>query len=248
MLNSENKIIHLNSCDSTNNYAKELLAKSEPTEGTVIITDKQTNGKGQFGNNWISKDYKNLTFSIILKPTFLKPIQQFYLSKIISLASIQTLNEFTDEEFKIKWPNDIYYKNKKIAGILIENTITREKIIDSIIGIGININQTFENELNFAISLAQILQTEINKEKILLLLLKNYQKFYLLLKNNKIKIIDSLYSKSLLGIDKKRKFINSTTKEEFYATIKGVNTIGQLHLLTNGQNEFYNLKEIKWII
>lgn len=248
MLNLENKIIRINNCESTNTYAKELLSKSEPIEGTVIITDKQTKGRGQFGNSWLSQDYKNLTFSIILKPAFLKPSQQFILSKITCIATILTLNNFTNKNFKIKWPNDIFFENKKIAGILIENSISTNKIIDSIIGVGININQDSinKNEMK-AISLKNIIGSEIELDLILSNYLINFEKFYYLLLNEKQQEIDNIYQSLLLGVNKERVFIETGSKKKIKGIIKGVNSIGQLNIQVNKKHRFFNLKEIKWI-
>ncbi|MFT4646321.1 MAG: BirA family biotin operon repressor/biotin-[acetyl-CoA-carboxylase] ligase [Planctomycetota bacterium] len=246
-LNLEHKILRINSCESTNTFAKELLSKSEPTEGTVIITDKQTKGRGQFGNIWLTEDYKNLTFSIILRPTFLIPSQQFYLSKITAIAGILTLNQITNQDFKIKWPNDIYFDNKKIGGILIENSITTNKIVDSVIGIGINVNQTFSNKNSNTTSLFAILNKQLNIDSVLFKYLMNIEKLYILLRKNNIKEINAIYKSKLLGINQKRKFIDTSSNIEITAKVKGVNNIGQLHLQSNGNDLFYNLKEIKWI-
>ena len=115
-------IIQLEKVPSTNDYALKLLSKSTPEEGTIISTNSQTMGKGLAGNGWESQAGKNLTISIILKPSFLNPSKQFYISKIIALA----VHEFLSGQLKnvrIKWPNDIYVNNDKIAGILIENSV-----------------------------------------------------------------------------------------------------------------------------
>tara|TARA_B110000495_G_C23023243_1_gene607443 strand:+ start:1654 stop:2400 length:747 start_codon:yes stop_codon:yes gene_type:complete len=247
MLNLETKILRINSCESTNTFAKELLSKSEPIEGTVIITDKQTKGRGQFGNSWQSENNKNLTFSIILKPKFLIPSHQFYLSKISAITSVLSLNECTNKQFSIKWPNDIYFNDKKIGGILIENSITTNRIIDSIIGIGININQTFSEDLMIATSLSEILNKPQKIEPILIKFLNTFEKLFIMLQNNKLEEINSLYHSLLLGINQKRKFIDTKLNLEISAILKGVNSIGQLHLYSNENDLFYNLKELKWI-
>lgn len=190
ILNLEKNIIRITKCDSTNLFAKNLLSKSEPTDGIVVITDKQTKGKGQFGNTWQSEEEKNLTFSIITMPTFLKPNHQFYLSKITAIACVQTLSNITNSPFKIKWPNDIYYKNKKIAGILIENSITSQNIIDSIIGIGINVNQRFNKTILNATSLIEINKQELNLNNLLFQYLDNFQKLYFKIQSNQLREID----------------------------------------------------------
>ena len=121
-------LLHLPSVDSTNNYAKNYIAKSSPIDGTVILADEQFAGRGQSGNIWLSEAGKNLTFSIIYQTSFLLATEQFYLNMAISLGISAALASIllpdSDLSVKIKWPNDIYVQNKKIAGILIENTIS----------------------------------------------------------------------------------------------------------------------------
>ncbi|HPH88516.1 MAG TPA: biotin--[acetyl-CoA-carboxylase] ligase, partial [Chitinophagales bacterium] len=146
--------MHLPSVDSTNTYAKSLIAKSSPIDGTVILADEQFAGRGQSGNVWQSEAGKNLTFSIIYQTSFLLATEQFYLNMAVSLGiwsmvnsklSIEKNKELTihDSRFttKIKWPNDIYVNNQKIAGILIENTISGMHLKHSVIGVGLNVNQ-----------------------------------------------------------------------------------------------------------
>ncbi len=134
------KLIFIEDLTSTNNHAALLLRGNPPQEGTLIYTNYQSAGKGQMGNKWESEKGKNLLFSIILYPTTILPTEQFLLSMIISLG----ICDFLKKEIpgcRIKWPNDIYIGDDKIAGILIENTITGNSITGSIAGIGLNVNQ-----------------------------------------------------------------------------------------------------------
>lgn len=128
------------SLGSTNTYASQCLKTAEVQEGTVIFTDFQTAGKGHHGNSWESENGKNLLFSIILYPTSVSPDNQYFISIAISLGIYDFLHPLLPE-VKIKWPNDIYVKNDKIAGILIENSVMGYTIESCIAGIGININQ-----------------------------------------------------------------------------------------------------------
>lgn len=242
-----NVISRINNCISTNIYAKKLLSKNEPIEGTVIITDKQSKGKGQIGNLWQSEYYKNLTFSIILKPKFLLIEQQFLLSKIISLACVDVLNEYKKDSFYIKWPNDIYYKNKKIGGILIENIISANHIKNSVVGIGLNINQNIFEGLNDAISLKNIMLRDFKLENVLQKILVVIDKYYFDLRTSKINKINIKYLQKMLGLNQEREFILTETNNKFIATVKGVNEVGQLHLKVETKDVFYNFKEIRWI-
>ena len=133
-------LIHLEETDSTNKYLNELCNKQCVEELTTITADFQTSGRGQRGNSWESEAGQNLMFSFVLYPTFLKARRQFLLSQIISLAIKEELERYVSN-ISIKWPNDIYWKDKKICGMLIENDLTGVHISRSITGIGINVNQ-----------------------------------------------------------------------------------------------------------
>ena len=125
---------------STNSHAAVLLKENSLPEGTVIHTSFQTSGRGQAGNKWESEENKNLLISIVLYPSLIRPEDQFLLSMAVSLGICDFLNHFISD-ISIKWPNDIYVNNDKIAGILIENSIQEDSIEHTIAGIGVNINQ-----------------------------------------------------------------------------------------------------------
>ncbi len=133
-------LIHLPSVDSTNKYAAAILSRENATEGTVILADVQTRGKGQGENIWLSDSGLNLLCSIILKPDFLPAFKQFYLSMCIATGISDYLNGLGIRSH-VKWPNDILINGKKIAGILIENTILSQNLHTSVVGIGLNVNQ-----------------------------------------------------------------------------------------------------------
>lgn len=141
-------IIILQEVSSTNDYLKLLLSNIKPVHsGTAIMAKHQTRGKGQRGTRWIAQPDENLYMSCLLLPSDLQIDQAFNLSMLISLAVYKWLSKYT-AQVSIKWPNDIYLKDTKIAGILIENQLTGTKIRSAVIGIGININQAiFPNEL-----------------------------------------------------------------------------------------------------
>ncbi|MGB8491485.1 MAG: biotin--[acetyl-CoA-carboxylase] ligase [Bacteroidales bacterium] len=150
------EIIFKKNDESTNNSALKLLRDSSPPEGTVIHTNYQIAGRGQKGNAWESEDGKNLLFSIILYPESVSPESQFILSMAISLGVLDYLRGFTTSA-RIKWPNDICVNNDKIAGILIENSILNDRIVNSVAGIGFNLNQTqFREYVPRAVSLKMI--------------------------------------------------------------------------------------------
>jgi BirA family biotin operon repressor/biotin-[acetyl-CoA-carboxylase] ligase len=152
------EIIHLSHIDSTNNFAATLISDQLCQNGTAILADSQSFGKGQRGNSWYSEPGKNLLVSFILKPDNLSVLRQQELTWITSICIVQTLRIFNIES-QIKWPNDILIRGKKIAGILIENQLSGEFISNSIIGIGLNVNQTDFNGIE-----ATSIQLEFKKE------------------------------------------------------------------------------------
>jgi BirA family biotin operon repressor/biotin-[acetyl-CoA-carboxylase] ligase len=150
------KILRYENLPSTNSRASELLKSGEMPEGSVVQSDFQTAGKGQRGNKWESEAGKNLLISIILYPESILPAEQFLLSMTISLGITDFLDKYISGS-KIKWPNDIYFGNDKIAGILIENTIIGEQTESAIAGIGLNVNQEdFPATINKPVSLKMI--------------------------------------------------------------------------------------------
>jgi BirA family transcriptional regulator, biotin operon repressor / biotin---[acetyl-CoA-carboxylase] ligase len=159
----------LDSVDSTNSFSVDLIKKNEAKDGMIVFTNKQILGKGQRNRCWVSEPYKNLTFSLIVKTDFLKISNQFYLSMAISIALLEYTNKRLEGlklSAKIKWPNDILINERKVAGILIENTVIGNQLDWSVIGIGYNLNQE-EFDLNEAtdfkpISLKNLLSIENN--------------------------------------------------------------------------------------
>ena len=136
------KVLHeFEALGSTNQHALQLLKESTPAEGTIILTHDQYAGKGQATNKWESAPHKNLTFTTILYPKFLPARKQFLLNQVVSLSVFDTLQKYITEGLTIKWPNDIYVFDKKITGILIQNSLQGHTLQSSIVGIGLNVNQ-----------------------------------------------------------------------------------------------------------
>ena len=144
------RIIKLDAIDSTNAYLKQISSAETLEDYTVITAKQQTNGRGQMGKHWHSKAGENLTFSVFKRLNGLSFSNQFYLSIVIALALHKTLTLYNVPNLFVKWPNDILSANKKIAGILIENVVKQNKLDYSIIGIGLNVNQTIFNDLSKA--------------------------------------------------------------------------------------------------
>ncbi len=237
-------LYELNECESTNLYAKELIAKSKPPNGTVVLTDNQTAGRGQFGNFWQSEPHQNIALSIILFPK-LKIKEQFFLSKTISLACVKALKSITNLDFEIKWPNDIYYKNQKVGGILIENQVIGNDISNSVVGVGINLNQeSFEN-LPQATSIYRIVKYLLSRKKVTEILLQHFDVEYIKLTQLKFKEIDLEYHQHLKSLHQEFNFKENNLEKT--GVLKGVNVMGQLIVEVNNETRLFDFKEIEWL-
>lgn len=240
-------LVKLHEVDSTNTYTKDLLSNSKPLmEGTVIMAEHQYAGRGQNANKWESEIGKNLILSIYLKPTFLAVAQQFDLNKAISLGVTDTIISILGNNCTIKWPNDIYFHDKKIGGILIENVIKGYYLKESIVGIGINVNQIhFPDSLTQASSISKILHQDYNLELLLAELCQNIESRYLQLKGRKTALLTVEYLNRLFRLNEQHVFEIENIKVD--GTIKGVSSAGKLLLRINAEVKEFDLKEVKFI-
>ena len=242
-------IRQFDSLDSTNEHLKGMLRTSKVAEGTVIVSNYQSAGKGQMGAAWQSSLGLNLLCSTLLQPTFLRPDQLFSLTQITSLAVIALLEDLGMNDLRIKWPNDVYVGSRKIAGLLIENNLKGSQLKDVIVGLGLNIN-----EVDFPVMLKDKatsirLETEQSFDilDILFKYVKNLEQYYLLLKANKAKAISQQYESFLLGKGSKRTFIHASG-ERFEGIIQGVDQSGRLMILKERETHFFQNKEVQFII
>lgn len=245
MLFQNRAIIELETVDSTNNYAANLLRGSIVPEGTVITAQTQTNGRGQRGATWQSNPGENLIMSIILFPRMLSSANQFYLSKAISLAIREFIESEIDQDVFIKWPNDIIVNDKKIAGILIETNWQEMRIQSAIAGIGINLNQDhFDNPRATSCGL---LSKKYHSEKSALnKVLDSIEKNYFRIFNEKWLELDLEYHKHLYRIGKLTQF--RYKGELINAIIKNVDLAGSLVIeMQDGIQIKCDLKEIELI-
>ena len=237
-------IIHINKCDSTNAYLQRLVMEDEPQEGTVISTSFQTKGRGQLTNVWEAEAGQNILCSILLRPTSLPIKSQFLISQAISVAIVDVLNTFA-EDFSIKWPNDIYYKEEKIAGILIENTLSSKGIDSCIIGLGLNVNQqSFKSDAPNPISLHNIIGKETSVSALLESILERFNKVYELVYTN-VALLRENYFNNLLFSGKMRMY--SDEGGEFIGKIVDVENDGHLIIEdVEGTKRRYAFKEIQF--
>jgi len=232
---------------STNTVAAEILRNGNAPEGTVITSLWQEAGKGQQGNSWESEPGKNLLMSAILYPTMILPEMQFDICRIVSLGVFDTLIKKVDS-VSIKWPNDIYVKSDKIAGILIENTIMGNSINSSVAGIGLNINQdVFRGNAPNPTSLKIISGNEYDIEIILKDLCGCIENRYNMLKQGKRKIVSEDYKKALFRLGQWDSYRDKDG--EFTGCIEDVRESGLLVVKKkNGKTEEYAFKEIEYIL
>lgn len=241
-------LIKKNELDSTNNYAKQLLSNSKPIEGTAILTDFQHDGRGQRDNIWQSNPGQNITISIIVYPN-IKAEQYFILNEIISIGIRDAISNFLpNSKVEIKWPNDIIVDQKKIAGILIENNISNSKIVSSVVGIGLNVNQlTFDDNIQ-ATSLHLILQKEIEITGVLDALFSSIEHAYMLGKKNE-NFVKSTYCQYLYGFRRNINIMHIETDILLNGQIQNIHENGALEFLTSkGKQYLFNFKEIKFML
>lgn len=232
------------SCHSTNDSARHLLEKTAIPEGFVLITDNQTKGRGQRGNIWSSEAGKNLTFSIIVRPNFLKITDQFDLNIIASLAVRNAVADLLPQKkCEVKWPNDVFIGKKKVCGILIENLVKGSRLDYVIIGIGLNVNQKIFS-LPRATSIANELGDEIELQQIFNTVLYHFETLYLKLKSGYEQVIREQYLQNLLGFKTPRRF---RSEFEFTGEIVDVEDSGKLKVKTSRGIEFFDFKEIEFI-
>ena len=237
------KIIHIAETDSTNLWLRS-------SQGTVcIVAEYQTAGKGCGANSWESERGKNLTFSVLIHPTEIHASRQFLISEIVSVALCETLETYLKssalkESLSIKWPNDIYYGDKKLCGILIENHLQGSTFKDSIIGIGINVNQeVFLSDAPNPVSLRQILGREINRETLLNEFLQRFKETFLC----EAETVSTKYRRLLYRKDGFYEYEDA--KGRFQAKVLNVLNDGHLVLLdSDGTARIYAFKEVTYII
>ena len=241
-------MITLKEVDSTNTFLKNLVSNSKPLpEGTVIMAESQYAGRGQQQNGWHSQAGKNLTFSLLLNPSFLPVTQQFDLTRVISLGVFNALEALLGDRLKIKWPNDIYYGDKKLGGILIENLLQGSLIKQAVIGIGINVNQLeFPDWVPNPISINQILQQDYDLQLLLSQICRHIEAWYLKLRAGKTELIREAYLNSMYWLNETHLF--RSNGDVFSGKIKNIENNGLLVVNNNIETEFkFTFKEIEFL-
>jgi BirA family biotin operon repressor/biotin-[acetyl-CoA-carboxylase] ligase len=240
------KVIKLDAIDSTNEFLKGLSNKQEQENFTVVTAESQTKGKGQMGAIWTSEPSKNLIMSVLVKD-FLSDICQIYnLNIVVSLAVIEVLETHKIPDLSIKWPNDIMSYNKKIGGILIENSIKSDGTIISIVGLGLNVNQTDFETLPKASSLAVVCNKQFDKEELLFSIMDKIESNIILWGQN-AEMLWSDYTDKLFKKSVPMPF-SDQNNQNFMGIIQGVSPVGKLEvLLEDDRIAEFDIKEIQML-
>lgn len=248
-MNEENlpMLIHISETSSTNTYMHELLEREKVPEGSCVWADFQTAGRGQIGNVWESEAGKNLTFSIVIYPNFLPANRQFLISELSAYSVKELLDKYTSD-ITVKWPNDVYWKDRKICGMLIENDLSGQNLYASVSGIGINLNQKeFYGGAPNPVSLWQILGHEVDRETCMQEFLDIFYANYVLILEGRENELHDKYMQSLYR--KEGFYWYEDANGRFEAALQGIEPTGHLLLaLKDGTVRRYEFKEVKYIL
>lgn len=233
-------------CHSTNTEAIQLCQLPSVTEGTLVITDRQTAGRGQRGNNWQAEPGMNLTFSFILKPTFLSARELFFLNMAISLGLYDYLHALLRADVRVKWPNDLFVEEKKVCGILIENSVQGASVGTSVVGVGLNVNQE-QFEHSRAASVRTFSGKKHDLQEVLDDLLPALEKRYLQLREGKRPELTAAYYSCLYGFGEEKMYRALPAGKDFVGKIVGVDEIGRVKIETGDGERVFGLKEIELV-
>lgn len=248
--------INLPVADSTNLFVREMLEEQRSGQVvspgvqsgfTLVVADHQTAGRGQQGNSWESERGKNLTFSLLCHPVFVKPSSQFLLSQCMALAVREALAPHV-AAVQVKWPNDIYIGDKKISGTLIECDLQGGKISSCIIGVGVNVNQeVFLSDAPNPVSLQQLTGRQTDREALLQDIIRHFQHYYARLREGREEEIRQAYMQCLYRRTGLHRYAD--VRGEFMAEIADVEPTGHLHLrFADGRVVRYEFKEVRFML
>ncbi|MFM1931189.1 MAG: hypothetical protein RL226_492 [Bacteroidota bacterium] len=235
-------VIRLQTVDSTNKYAANHLNLPEWTEGTVILADEQTAGRGRNNNRWESEPGSNLLMSVVFRPTFIIPQELFTLSMGVALAVADTLRFFNLPDVSIKWPNDVLSGEQKLAGILIENQLRGNRAHTAIVGIGLNVNQ-LHGFPDRGSSIARICGRNTDKEEVFNHLCLRLERRYLELRSDVGKMVNA-YNEQLFALGTYRAYQFDRIE---HAVLKEVKPTGQAVFNTQQGVSMHDMNSVKWL-
>lgn len=241
------KLIKLNAIDSTNDFMKQLLTAQIVENFTVVATDSQLKGRGQMGSTWMAESGKNLTFSVYLSNELINLESIYNLNVAVALSILDVLKEQHIPELKIKWPNDIMSANKKIGGILIENAIKQSSEVQSVVGIGLNVNQQNYDGLPQASSLCLTTGRFFDCDELLTKIVNQLKIYVNLIDVNQGNKLWDKYHEYLYKKDIPSAFENKDGNK-FMGIIKKVLSTGQLEVMMEDDSmQYFNIKELKML-
>ena len=240
------QVIWLPECTSTNTEAQRVIGQNRATDGCVVITDKQTAGRGQRGNRWEAQPGENLTLSVVWRPAFLAASDQFQLSQAVALAVYDWVIGLLgpDPALRVKWPNDILFGEQKLGGILIENTLNGAKIQSSVVGVGLNINQR-AFAVPTATSLAGLTGRQYALPALASRLLECLEKRYLQLRAGQVSALRQAYLTALYRYEALCPY--EVEGKRISGKITGVDDAGHLLVEIEGELRRFGLQEIKYL-
>ncbi|MFD2718886.1 biotin--[acetyl-CoA-carboxylase] ligase [Hymenobacter monticola] len=240
------QLVWLPACPSTNSEAQAMIVQNRASEGCTVVTDFQSAGRGQRGNQWEGAPAENLMLSVVWQPTFLAAAQQFQLSQAVALGVHDWAATLLgpDPKLKLKWPNDLYYGDQKFGGILIENTLSGPKIQYSIIGIGLNVNQQ-AFAVPTATSLSQITGRVYDRAAVTARLLECLERRYLQLRAGQVGAVRQAYLQALYRYQETHLFL--VEEREVQGQIVGVEEDGRLAVAIGNELRRFGLQEIRHV-
>jgi BirA family biotin operon repressor/biotin-[acetyl-CoA-carboxylase] ligase len=242
------KTIKLNAIDSTNSFLKDLALNTEVENFTVVVTNQQLKGRGQRGSSWVSEPFKSLIFSVFVSFKEFHVIDNRYLNFAVSLAIFEALKEESIPGVSIKWPNDILSGNKKVCGVLIENSLKGSEISSSVIGIGLNVNQTsFPESLKRVSSLKLLSNKDFELEKLLKSIVSKLKFKIEMLDLKDFKTLEAAYLKVLHKKNIPTMFKNSQDVL-FMGIISGISKEGKLQIALEDKSiQEFGIKEVSFL-
>ena len=238
--------VELDEVASTNSYAIDRIQANLAVHGTAYFAHSQTAGKGQRGKQWLTEPGSNIIVSCVVNTSFLSLTHQFPFSICIALAAKDFLSKYAGEETSIKWPNDIYWRDRKAAGILIENVVRGNQWSWAVVGIGMNINQTsFSPDLKNPVSLKQITGKTFDAIALTKELCTCMENRYQQLKSGDSLGLFEDYNNHLFRKNETVKF--NKANESFECTVKGVDQTGKL-VVDGAKQDFFSFGEVEWVL
>ena len=241
-------LVKLDAINSTNSYLKDLSKAINTKNWTVVSTEFQSSGRGQMHTKWESERSKNLICSVLIKHDKIIIQDQFYLNCAISLGIYNALKDYNLPQLRVKWPNDIMAVNKKLGGILIENSVINNKIHQSVVGIGLNVNQeSFPEYLPKAVSIKQILKENFDRRILLNQVIKSMKEQIILLEEGKFETLHQNYEEVLYKKNIPQMFENKDN-QRFLGIVLGITSSGNLIVEKEDHSkQEFGFKEIKFI-